>query len=125
MLFPKADRSNGLENLVPIMNPPPGDCLVRFVGDRVRFTLRDRNGVRPPQGWRALLRTNIGRAEQMRHEILDAHTHGLPLAGASWRDLAMEQDAEGWFLEFPLAEVGYFKAKAYLVDPRGWQRWPD
>ena len=25
----------------------------------------------------------------------------------------------------PLAEVGYFKAKAYLVDPRGWQHWPD
>jgi glycogen debranching enzyme len=35
--------------------------------------------------------------------------------------------AEGsrWVLELPLAEVGYFKAKAYLVDPQGWQHWPE
>ena len=25
----------------------------------------------------------------------------------------------------PLAEVGYFKAKAYLLDVKGWQHWPD
>jgi hypothetical protein len=37
----------------------------------------------------------------------------------------MIPDDEGWHLELPLAEVGYFKAKAYLVDPRGWQHWPD
>ncbi len=28
-------------------------------------------------------------------------------------------------LELPLTEPGYFKAKAYLIDPQGWQHWPD
>jgi predicted glycogen debranching enzyme len=116
---------SALENPVPIMNPAPGDRCVRFVGDRVRFTLRDRNGARPVKGWRALLRTNLGRAQQLRSEILEAHTQGLPLAGSSWRDLPMTQTDEGWLLEMPLVEVGYFKAKAYLVDSRGWQHWPE
>src|SRR5207302_7807026 len=25
----------------------------------------------------------------------------------------------------PLSEVGFFKAKAYLLDPGGWQYWPE
>jgi predicted glycogen debranching enzyme len=107
------------------MNPATGERCVRFVGDRVRFTLRDRNGVPPPQGWRGLLRTNLGRAEHLRREILEAHTQGLPPAGGSWRDLPMTETNDGWSLELPLVEPGYFKAKAYLVDPRGWQHWPD
>jgi predicted glycogen debranching enzyme len=37
----------------------------------------------------------------------------------------MLADPQGWHLELPLAEVGYFKAKAYLVDPDGWQHWPE
>jgi starch synthase (maltosyl-transferring) len=114
-----------LENPVPFMSPAPGDRHVRFVGDLIRFTLRDRNGSRPAKGWRALLRTNLGRAHQLRHEILEAHTQGLAVAGSSWRDLPMMEIEEGWSLEMPLVEVGYFKAKAYLVDPRGWQHWPD
>jgi glycogen debranching enzyme len=60
----------------------------------------------------------------LRREIIQAHTRGLPQAGASWRDLPMNEDPEGWTLQLPLAETGYFKAKAYLVDPRGWQHWP-
>jgi len=106
------------------MGPAPGEHLQKFVGDTVRFTLADRDGWKPPGRWRALLRTNLGRAEQLRREILEAHTRGLALAGASWRDIPMEEDAAGWRLELPLAETGYFKAKAYLVDPRGWQHWP-
>src|SRR5262249_32963343 len=60
-----------------------------------------------------------------RREIVAAHAHGLPLGGAVWRDLPMKRDGEGWSLELPLAETGYFKAKAYLADLQGWQRWPD
>ena len=107
------------------MWPQPGQRLQRFVGDRIRFTTCDRQGHRPAKGWKALLRTNLGRAEVLRREILESHTRGLPPAGASWRDLPMVQDDQGWHLELPLAEVGYFKAKAYLVDPRGWQHWPE
>src|SRR5579859_4803337 len=114
-----------MENLLPLMTPAPGGRCVRYVGDRLRFTLRDRNGARPPQGWRGLLRTNLGRAVQLRREILEAHAQGLPPAGVSWRDLPMNQTQDGWFLDLPMVEVGYFKAKAYMIDPRGWQHWPD
>jgi len=71
-----------------------------------------------------LLRTNLGRAQQLRQEILQAHTRGLPLAGASWRDVPMIAGQGGWWLELPLVEPGFFKAKPYLVDPQGWQHWP-
>jgi len=107
------------------MTPVPGERRLRFVGDRVCFTLRDRGGHSPPSGWRARLRTNLGRADTLRREILQAHTRSLPLGGESWRDVPMLEDAQGWSLELPLTEVGYFKAKAYLVDPRGWQHWPE
>ena len=106
----------------PIMDPAPGERLVRFVGDRVRFTLRDGGG---HKGWRALLRTNLGRAATLRREIIAAHAGGAVPAGASWRDLPMQNVGDGWQIELPLAEVGYFKAKAYLLDPKGWQHWPD
>lgn len=47
------------------------------------------------------------------------------MGGAAWRDLPMREEASGWVLELPVAEPGYFKAKAYLMDERGWQHWPD
>jgi predicted glycogen debranching enzyme len=106
------------------MTPASGDRCQRFVGDRIRFTIRDGDGRNPLKGWQARLRTNLGRAEAWREEVLQAHTQGLPPAGASWRDLPMTQNDQGWSLELPLAEVGYFKAKAYLVDSQGWQHWP-
>ena len=112
-------------NLSPIMTPRTGDRLLRFVGDRVRFELTHGSEQRPAPGWKALLRTNLGRADLLRKEILEAHTRGLPLAGCSWRDLPMQETSQGWSIEIPAVEPGYFKAKAYLVDPQGWQHWPD
>ena len=104
------------------MTPPAGERLLRFVGDRVRFTLRA--GTERP-GWRALLRTNLGRAAARRREIIAAHAGGAAAAGASWRDVPMQKTADGWQIELPLAEVGCFKAKAYLLDDKNWQHWPD
>jgi starch synthase (maltosyl-transferring) len=106
------------------MIPGPGERLCRFAGDRIQFRFAVNDGQRPPKGWRALLRTNLGRAAELRREILEARTRGLAPAGSSWRDIPMMQDELGWSLELPLAEVGYFKAKAYAVDSRGWQHWP-
>src|SRR3954469_5584625 len=116
-----------MQSLVPIMTPAPGEGLLRFVGDHLRLALRDRGGRALPQAgnWRAFLRTTVGRADALRREILEAHTKGLPLGGAAWRDLPMREDGQGWSLELPLAEPGYFKAKAYLMDERGWQHWPE
>ena len=104
------------------MTPPPGERLLRFVGDRVRFTLRAGAG---RAGWRALLRTNLGRASARRREIISAHAGGAMAAGASWRDVPMQETADGWQIELPLAEAGYFKAKTYLLDEKNWQQWPD
>ena len=107
---------------VPIMEPATGERLVRFVGDRIRFTLHDGSG---RNGWRALLRTNLGRAAALRREIIAAHAGSPVHAGESWRDVPMQQNGDAWQIELPLAETGFFKAKAYLLDPKGWQHWPD
>ena len=114
-----------METPIPLMTPAPGGRLQRFVGDQLRFTVRSGDPRGRPAGWQARLRTNLGRGDLLRREIFDAHTRGLPLAGASWRDLPMPKDGDGWSLELPLTEPGYFKAKAYLLDPRGWQHWPE
>lgn len=114
-----------MEAVVPVMTPAPGERLLHFVGDRVRFTLKDRSGRPRPKGWCARLRTNIGRAEVLRQEIIQAHAKGVLLAGASWCDLPMRENGDGWALDLPVADVGFFKAKAYLIDEKGWQHWPD
>src|SRR5581483_8653706 len=110
-----------MQKPVPVMKPSTGERLQRFVGDRIRFTLRDGAGGAMPKGWSARLRTNLGRGELLCKEITQAQTKKLPLAGASWHDLAMKPEAGGWCLELPLAEPGYFKAKAYFIDSEGWQ----
>jgi predicted glycogen debranching enzyme len=118
-----------MQKLSPIMTPSAGQRLQRFVGDRVRFEVSDRDG-QVPKGWKARLRTNLGRGAVLDQEIIRAHANKIPIAGASWRDLPMTQGmnsagVNGWFIELPLAETGYYKAKAYLIDPKGWQHWPD
>jgi starch synthase (maltosyl-transferring) len=106
------------------MTPATGDRLLRFVGDKICFTLRhgDSSG---GKDLRAVLRTNIGRAAVRRREIIAAHAGGAAAAGASWRDVPMQKSADGWQIELPLAEAGWFKAKAYLLDEKNWQHWPD
>jgi glycogen debranching enzyme len=122
----KANRrltpGNKMPPAAPVMEPAPGERLLRFVGDRICFSLRD---TAAKDGWRVLLRTNLGRAALLRKEIIAARAGGAVPAGASWRDLPMQKGDGGWQIELPLAEVGYFKAKAYLLDPKGWQHWPD
>src|ERR1019366_1399705 len=76
-------------------------------------------------GWRALLRTNLGRAFARRREIIAAHAGGAATAGASWRDVPMRKNGGAWEIELPLAETGCFKAKAYLLDGKNWQHWPE
>jgi predicted glycogen debranching enzyme len=104
------------------MTPPPGERLLRFVGDRIRFTLL---AGAERAGWRALLRTNLGRAAARRCEIIAAHAGGAAAAGASWRDVLMKKNGDVWEIELPLAETGCFKAKAYLLDEKNWQHWPE
>jgi predicted glycogen debranching enzyme len=104
------------------MEPATGERLLRFVGDRVRFVMR---GAGASSARRALLRTNLGRAAARRREIIAAHVGGAVHAGASWRDVPMQKTGDGWQIELPLAETGFFKAKAYWLDEKNWQHWPE
>ncbi|MCS6970229.1 MAG: amylo-alpha-1,6-glucosidase [Planctomycetota bacterium] len=104
------------------MDPPAGERLRRFVGDRVRVSLRLAGG--RPAGWQARLRTNLGRGALHRHEIIATHAGAHTFAGASWRDVAMRPDGDGWSIELPLTEVGWYRAKPYAIDAEGRQRWP-
>ncbi len=106
-------------------SPAPGNRLVRFVGDRLRFELRPADHRPLPAGWRACLRTNLGRAAVLWEEVLTAVEQHKPPTLCAWRDIPMQREGEAWVLELPLAEVGYFRAKACAVDPRGWLHWPE
>ena len=107
------------------MTPAPGERLLRFVGDKILFSVRPADNFAVQKNWSARLRTNLGRAAARRREIIAAHAGGAMAAGVSWRDVPMQPTADGWRIELPLAEVGYFKAKAYLFDEKNWQHWPD
>ena len=113
--------------------PAPGENLLRFTGDRVRFALRA-NGHAP----QAFLRTNIGRASRLHAEVVQEYQReltrwSLPQVegpetnrprGLAWRDVPMIWKEGEWELELTLTEPGYFQAKAYLVDAKGRQIWP-
>ncbi len=106
-----------------MMFPPPGERLVRYVGDRLHFTLRLANEGKDFVA-KAFLRTNLGRAAALRREIIESSDTVRPLAGASWRDVPLRLVDGEWRTELALTEVGFFQAKAYCVDARGRQIWP-
>jgi starch synthase (maltosyl-transferring) len=109
---------------LPTMTPPPGTRLLRFVGDRIDFTLA--HPVPGNRGWRGFLRTNLTRGARMRTETLALLGEGSrDPAGSSWRDIPLDETEAGWGLDLALTEPGSFCAKAYCVDPEGFQHWPE
>ena len=108
-----------------VMTPAPGERLVRFVGDQLSFRLALGQDGPLPDGWQARLRTNLGRGETLRREVILARSGLVPLAQASWRDVPMRSSNGVWSASFSLTEPGFFKAKAYAIDARGRQFWPD
>jgi len=109
---------------LPAMTPPPGSQLLRFVGDRVAFGLA--HPVPGSTGWRAFLRTNLTRGARMRAETLTLLGEGdRDPGGSSWRDIPLRESEAGWVLDLALTEPGCFRAKAYCVDPEGFQHWPE
>ncbi|HTV42749.1 MAG TPA: amylo-alpha-1,6-glucosidase [Candidatus Sulfotelmatobacter sp.] len=114
-----------MEQPRPVMSPAPGARILRFVGDKIRFSIRDEANAAPKNGSQGFLRTNLGRAAMRRQEIIYSHALGAAFAGESWRDVPMQKNGDTWEIEFPLAETGYFKAKPYLLDSNRWQHWPD
>src|ERR1043166_2977486 len=72
--------TRAMQPLVPVMTPAPGERLRRFVGDSIQFRLKDRDGRRVEKGWRALLRTNLGRAE-----VVDFKAKGYLVDARGWQ----------------------------------------
>ena len=102
------------------MRPAAGDRMVRYVGDRLRFSLA---GV--GRNCRVFLRTNIGRAAALRRAVIRQIQEPKVQVEASWRDVPMFYEGDEWVIEFSLTEVGWFQAKAYVIDDAGNQHWPD
>ncbi len=107
------------------MSPGAGERLVRHVGDTLRFSLSASAEIRPENGWQARLRTTLGRARAHHSEIIGAHTTRVAPFGACWHDVPLDWDKTAWIREFVFTEVGFFSAKPYFIDPRGYQQWPD
>ncbi|MFN0066619.1 MAG: amylo-alpha-1,6-glucosidase [Limisphaerales bacterium] len=107
-----------------LMSPAPGERLLRFVGDTVRFTLETPAGVTPAAGWRARLRTTLGRGPLLLDDIIRAHYRRVPPFGACWHDVPMRYEDGRWTVEIPLVEPFYAAAKAYVMDADGHQHWP-
>ncbi|MET0343303.1 MAG: amylo-alpha-1,6-glucosidase [Polyangiales bacterium] len=109
------------------MAPAPGDHLVRYVGDHLHVSLAPPPGARGPL--RAFLRTNLTRAEVSRAEVIAQaglrEQEALTFAGASWRDIPLVAEGDGFALDLPLLQTGHFLAKAYFRDAEGRQTWPD
>ncbi|MDB6036470.1 MAG: amylo-alpha,6-glucosidase, partial [Verrucomicrobiales bacterium] len=104
------------------MSPAIGEKILQYVGDRICFTF-----VQSPvqsKSAKAFLRTNIGRASGLRHDIIEGYSGHVALTGTCWRDIPMRLDADRWTVELTLSEVGFFEAKAFLVDDQGRQHWP-
>lgn len=108
------------------MTPTPGDRRRLFQGDPIEFRVAsDAKGANPSNGWRAFLRTTLLQGDRLSAEIIAAHHERRPLRDLAWRDLPMTFEDSEWTLRLLLSEIGYFKAKTYLVDPNGRQHWPE
>ena len=109
----------------PSMTPAAGDCRVAYVGDWARFEIRPNDSQHTPKTHTAFLRTNLGRADVLRKEIMQRTSGENALALFSWQDIPMEWQQDCWSIELPLAQVGYFRAKPYLLNSDHHQIWPE
>ena len=102
------------------MHPSCGQRLVRYVGDTLRFALCD-----VPAGHCAVMRTDIGRASELRRGVIQSIQEPEVQLEAGWRDVPMQNTGDAWAVSMALTEVGWFQSKAYTLDADGQQHWPE
>jgi glycogen debranching enzyme len=96
--------------------PPPGQRLLYFCGDVVRFALN----VDPAVSGKAFVRTNLGHAEVARVEIIRHVEHNEPRLGRDWFDIPMASTTPGRFeARVGLTQVGHFEAKCLFIPDDG------
>ena len=103
--------------------PAPGDFRLMWRGDVLTVELK----LVSPRPGRAAFRTNLGRADVRRQEIIDETEKGLTPLAKAWTDIPMRETAPGVFrVEIVLDEVGVFSGKACFF-PEGTHvpEWPE
>ncbi len=112
---------NATERLLE-QTPPPGERMVRHRGDVLTVALRT------PPDWQgeAYARTNIGRANVRRNEIVRRVEQGEAILARDWHDIRLIPQGDGLYTAaVPLCETGRFEIKAFWL-PRSETRpvWP-
>ena len=104
-------------------SPAPGARLLACAGDVLDVTLR----LPAPRPGRACFRTNLGRADVRRAEIVACTESDTPPLARDWHDLPMTPTGPGAFrARVPLLDVGWFAGKAcFLPEGSGTPEWPD
>ena len=74
------------------MVPSPGTHLLRFVGDSLQVRLCTPDPL--PEGWRAVLRTNLGRGRDQRRQMIEDHGRPPPEGHGTWRNVPMSRDGD-------------------------------
>jgi predicted glycogen debranching enzyme len=102
--------------------PATGARLVKFRGDTLTFTL---NLSKPLRGT-AWLRTNLGKANIARMEIIREVENDETLLERAWFDIPMAPaDDHNFTATLPLNEVGHFEAKCFFLEKGDVKpRWP-
>ena len=103
--------------------PSSEEFLLKWKGDVLTVTLT----LDSPRKGRAALRTNLGRAQVRRREIIAETERGeVPLARA-WTDVPMAETEPGVFrADIRLDEVGVFSGKAcFFPEGSSVPEWPD
>ena len=104
-------------------DPQAGSNLLKWRGDRLHVELH----VEPPRKGRAALRTNLGRAEVRRREIIEETEKGVTPLARAWTDIPLEEVSPGRFTaSIPLDQVGVFSAKpCFFPEGSHVPEWPE
>ncbi len=109
-----------------IQRPYPGEHVLLFRGDTIKFELSFDGAV----GGRAFVRTNIGNAAVQREETVSSARTGRPRSGQDWHDIPLARSGDSSFsISLALLDEGHFEAKCFHVedeekDPR-WVEGPN
>ena len=103
--------------------PEPGSRRLAFCGDTAKISLT----LSEPVSGTAWLRSNIGKAEIIRNEIIEAAVNNTPYMGYDFFDIPMRDMGQGRFeITLGLSDPGHFEGKALFL-PSGTSEplWPE
>ena len=101
--------------------PEPGSSKVMFCGDTITFTLL----LSQPVEGDAWIRTDLGRANVSRREIIDRVDRDEIRLNEAWHDIKMVRDGNLFSITLPMVEPGHFHAKCFFLERgRATPLWP-